>query len=328
MRLEFVREVDDPWTGLRVVALLNHTSLFEPVVTAIASNRLLWQIAAHGVLPVADKTLARPIVGRLFRLIARHVVRVTRQRDETWAEVLERLHDEEALIVILPEGRMKRRTGLDLDGNPMTIRGGIADILESVPDGRLFIGYSGGLHHVHAPGDRFPRLFRRVGDHQLVAVLAGLGQDPILRVDHAGGVMEPADVPGRLDAGTVGGADEHVIGDGGGGLLQLPQTTCADRPAARIGAQGRSRKGLTTRRPSMIWPSWRSSLNRISAPELSAVSTIRESQYDRRDTRLRRTAARTSPGWRVSTWSSQSASTARLAASADNGTASFRVTVT
>ena len=141
VRLEFVREVDDPWAGLRVVALLNHTSLFEPVLTAVAPNRLLWQIAAHGVLPVADKTLARPIIGRLYRFVARRVVRVTRRRDETWADVLERLHDEEALIVILPEGRMKRRTGLDLDGNPMTIRGGIADILESVPDGRLFIGY-------------------------------------------------------------------------------------------------------------------------------------------------------------------------------------------
>ena len=162
VRLEFVREVDDPWAGLRIVALLNHTSLFEPVLAAVAPNRLLWQIAAHGVVPVADKTLARPIVGRLFRFVARHVVRVTRRRDETWAEVLDRLHDAEALIVILPEGRMKRRTGLDLDGNPMTIRGGIADIIESVPDGRLFIGYSGGLHHVHAPGDRFPRLFRRV----------------------------------------------------------------------------------------------------------------------------------------------------------------------
>ena len=162
VRLEFVREVDDPWAGLRVVALLNHTSLFEPVLVAVAPNRLLWQIAAHGVLPVADKTLARPIVGRFFRFVARYVVRVTRQRDETWAEVLERLRDEKALVVILPEGRMKRRTGLDVDGNPMTIRGGIADILESVPDGRLFIGYSGGLHHLHAPGDRFPRLFRRI----------------------------------------------------------------------------------------------------------------------------------------------------------------------
>ena len=64
VRPEFVREVDDPWAGLRVVALLNHTSLFEPVLAAVAPNRLLWRIAAHGVVPVADKTLARPIVGR------------------------------------------------------------------------------------------------------------------------------------------------------------------------------------------------------------------------------------------------------------------------
>ena len=78
VRLEFVRGVDDPWAGLRVVALLNHTSLFEPVLAAVAPNRLLWRIAAHGVVPVADKTLARPIVGRLFRFVARHVVRVTR----------------------------------------------------------------------------------------------------------------------------------------------------------------------------------------------------------------------------------------------------------
>ena len=162
VRLEFVHKFDDPWTDLRVVALLNHTSLSESVLAARAPNRLLWQIAAHGVAPLADKTAVRPIVGRLFRFMARHVVSVTRERDETWAEVVDRLRDERALIVILPEGRMKRRTGLDLHGNPMTIRGGIADIIESVPDGRLFIGYSGGLHHIHAPGDRFPRLFRRV----------------------------------------------------------------------------------------------------------------------------------------------------------------------
>ena len=43
-----------------------------------------------------------------------------------------------------------------------TIRGGIADILGTVDTGRMLLAYSGGLHHVHAPGDRFPRLFRTV----------------------------------------------------------------------------------------------------------------------------------------------------------------------
>lgn len=160
VRLEWVRDVDEPWSGLRVLALLNHTSLFEPVLLSIVPNRVLWQLAARGVVPIADKTLARPIVGRLFRLIASQVVPVTRERDDTWTEVLEQVRDPEALIILCPEGRMKRRSGLDRDGNPMTIRGGIADILASMRGGRLFIAYSGGLHHIQAPGERLPRPFK------------------------------------------------------------------------------------------------------------------------------------------------------------------------
>jgi len=162
VRLEWLRPEADPWSGLRVLALLNHTSLFEPIFAAVAPNRLLWQIAAHGVIPIADKTMKRPLVGRFFRRIGQHVVSITRERDETWSAVLSRIHDPKALIVILPEGRMKRRSGLDSQGRPMTVRGGIADILESIPGGRLLLGYSQGLHHVHAPGDRRVRLFRRV----------------------------------------------------------------------------------------------------------------------------------------------------------------------
>ncbi len=162
VRLEWLREADDPWARLRVLALLNHTSLFEPVFLAAVPSRVLWQLATHGVVPIADKTAARPVLGRLFLLIAKHVVPVTREKDDTWEEVLRQVRDPEAVLIILPEGRMMRRTGLDLQGNPMTIRGGIADILEVIPDGRLFIGYSGGLHHIQAPGERFPRPFRSV----------------------------------------------------------------------------------------------------------------------------------------------------------------------
>ena len=160
VRLEWLREDDDPWADLRVLALLNHTSLFEPVFLAAVPSRVLWQLATHGVVPLADKTAARPILGRLFLLLAKHVVPVTREKDDTWEEVLRQVRDPEAVLLILPEGRMMRRTGLDLQGNPMTIRGGIADILNAMPDGRLFIAYSGGLHHIQAPGERFPRPFR------------------------------------------------------------------------------------------------------------------------------------------------------------------------
>ncbi|MDX1396070.1 MAG: hypothetical protein R3195_16930 [Gemmatimonadota bacterium] len=162
VRLEWIGEEDDPWADLRVLALLNHTSLFEPILVGAAPNRLIWQIAAHGVIPVADKTMDRPVVGRFFSLVAHTVIPITRERDDTWTLVMSRIHDPRALVVILPEGRMMRPSGLDLHGRPMTVRGGIADILATVDDGRILLVYSQGLHHIHAPGDRFPRLFKTV----------------------------------------------------------------------------------------------------------------------------------------------------------------------
>ncbi|HEY0783950.1 MAG TPA: hypothetical protein VGE98_15945, partial [Thermoanaerobaculia bacterium] len=53
-------------------------------------------------------------------------------------------------------------TGLDADGKPMTVRGGIADLIELIGEGRMLLGYSGGLHHVQVPGERFPRLFKTI----------------------------------------------------------------------------------------------------------------------------------------------------------------------
>jgi 1-acyl-sn-glycerol-3-phosphate acyltransferase len=146
--------------GTRIVAILNHTSLYEWLIAGYASTRLLWRFARHGVLPVAEKTMKRRI-GLFFGFIVRHVVVVTRQRDHTWDEVLTKV-DDRAIVVILPEGRMKRRTGLDSAGRPMTIRGGICDIIDALPSGRMLVVYSGGLHHIQAPGDRFPRPFKTI----------------------------------------------------------------------------------------------------------------------------------------------------------------------
>jgi hypothetical protein len=86
---------------------------------------------------------------------------VTRQRDATWDNVLNKV-DSRAIVIILPEGRMKRANGLDSTGREMTVRAGIADILEVLPDGRMLMVYSGGLHHVQVPGERLPRLFKTI----------------------------------------------------------------------------------------------------------------------------------------------------------------------
>ena len=150
----------DPWADIRLVAFLNHTSLFEPVFLGAVPPRFIWRLAAHGVVPAADKTTGRPLVGLIFKFIAHHVIAITRERDHTWFAVLNKI-DPQSMLVIAPEGRMKRENGLDLQGNPMSVRGGIADILLAVKEGRFLIAYSGGLHHVQAPG-RVPRIFKTV----------------------------------------------------------------------------------------------------------------------------------------------------------------------
>ena len=142
----------------RIIAILNHTSLYEPLIAGFAPYNLLWKFARHGVLPVAEKTMKRRI-GLFFKLLVRHPIVVTRQRDKTWYKVLSKA-DSKAITIILPEGRMKRANGLDSEGREMTVRGGIADIIEALPDGRILVVYSGGLHHIQVPGELLPTPFK------------------------------------------------------------------------------------------------------------------------------------------------------------------------
>ena len=153
-------EPDDYAAGTRIVALLNHTSLYEPLVAGYAPLNLLWKFARHGVLPVAEKTMKRRI-GVFFSMLVRHTVVVTRKRDSTWDNVLNKV-DSKAIVIILPEGRMMRANGLDSEGREMTVRGGIADILEVLPDGRMLVVYSGGLHHIQVPGELLPTPFKTI----------------------------------------------------------------------------------------------------------------------------------------------------------------------
>lgn len=150
----------NPWKNIRLVAFLNHTSLFEPVFLGGVPNSFIWRIAAHGVVPAADKTTGRPLVGLIFKFVAHHVIAITRERDHTWFQVLNKI-DPHSMVIIAPEGRMKRANGFDVSGKPMTVRGGIADILLATKEGRMLAAYSGGLHHVQVPG-RIPNVFKTV----------------------------------------------------------------------------------------------------------------------------------------------------------------------
>ena len=150
----------DRWRHIRLVVVLNHTSLFEPLFLGGVPLSFVWRIARHGVVPIASKTASRPLVGMFYKLIAARVISITRERDESWDVVLNHV-DPDAMMALLPEGRMKRRNGLDAAGQPMTVRGGVADIMLAIERGRMLLAYSGGLHHVQIPG-KIPNLFERV----------------------------------------------------------------------------------------------------------------------------------------------------------------------
>ncbi len=149
----------DPWANLRIVLLLNHTSLYEPLFAGFLPSRFLKNIAQNGLIPVADKTFCRPLVGRFYRIVAQNVVPITRERDNTWENFLQKIHPS-SLVIMAPEGRMKRANGLDAQGKPMSVRGGVADLIQAIPGGRMLIAYSGGLHHVQAPNQLIPKLFK------------------------------------------------------------------------------------------------------------------------------------------------------------------------
>jgi 1-acyl-sn-glycerol-3-phosphate acyltransferase len=147
------------WKKVRMIVFLNHTSLYEPLYIGFVPFPFLWRLSRKMVAPGADKTLNRPIVGLIWKLMGPGIYSISRKRDKTWRKFMEAVHNR-SVIVIAAEGRMKRPNGLDLNGRPMTVRSGVADILEHLSDGNILVAYSGGLHHVQKPGQTKPNFFK------------------------------------------------------------------------------------------------------------------------------------------------------------------------
>lgn len=152
---------EKPFDHARLMVLLNHTSLYEPLYIQALSFSFLWDFVGRANVPGADITLNRPIVGRLWKMMLPNISSITRKRDDSWSTYLNSIKPD-SIVMIAPEGRMKRPGGLDKFGKPMNVKGGVADILESLNDGAMILCLSGGLHHIQTPGQHFPRLFKPI----------------------------------------------------------------------------------------------------------------------------------------------------------------------
>lgn len=149
------------WSKIKLIIFLNHTSLYEFLYLGFLPNHFLRKLSKRMVAPAADKTLNRPLVGFFFKLFSPGMISITRKRDDSWVNFLESIY-EDSIILIAPEGRMKRKNGLDLDGNKLTVKPGVVDILSGLKNGDMIFAYSGGLHHVQIPDEGLPKLFKKL----------------------------------------------------------------------------------------------------------------------------------------------------------------------
>ncbi len=149
------------WKEIRLIVFLNHTSLWEGLYLGFLPVSFLRTLSKRMIAPGADKTLNRPLVGFLFKLLSPGIISISRKRDDTWTQFMDSIYPD-SVIIVLPEGRMKRPNGLDLHGQKMTVKGGVADVLQGLNSGQMMVAYSGGLHHVHMPGERGFRIFKKL----------------------------------------------------------------------------------------------------------------------------------------------------------------------
>lgn len=147
--------------NLRAIIFFNHTSLYEVLFIGAIPWNFLWTFVKKMVAPGADKTLNRPFVGMFWKIVFPQMLTISRKRDKTWDAFIDAIKDN-SITVIAAEGRMKRPNGLDADGKKMTIRGGNIDIIELLDEGNMLMVYSGGLHHVQAPGQMIPKIFKTI----------------------------------------------------------------------------------------------------------------------------------------------------------------------
>ena len=160
-KLNWIGNKPDSWDDISLILILNHTSLFEFVYGVTLPYSFLNNLSKKLVIPVADKTMNKPVAGLVFKYLAPHTVSLTRKRDDSWQKFLDTL-DGNKMCIFMPEGQMKRKNGLDKNGNPMQVKKGVYDLLKRYQDKKMALVYSHGLHHVMAPGDKVPKIFKSI----------------------------------------------------------------------------------------------------------------------------------------------------------------------
>lgn len=160
-KLNWVGQKPNDWNDVSLILILNHTSLFEFVYGVTLPFPFLKALSGRLVIPVADKTLNKPLSGFIMKNLAPKTIKLTRKRDDSWQDFLDQIESHN-ICIFMPEGQMKRQNGLDKNGNPMKVKTGVFELMQKYRGQNMVFLYSHGLHHIMAPGDKFPRIFKNV----------------------------------------------------------------------------------------------------------------------------------------------------------------------
>ena len=160
-KLNWIGQKPDDWNDVSLILVLNHTSLFEFVYGVTLPFDFLKALSSKLVIPVAEKTMKKPVSGFIFKYLAPHTISLTRKRDDSWQKFLDQIQQDN-ICIFMPEGQMKRKNGLDKNGNTMKVKTGVYELMQKYKGRKMALVYSHGLHHILAPGDKLPRMFKKV----------------------------------------------------------------------------------------------------------------------------------------------------------------------
>lgn len=160
-KLNWISKRPSDWSDVSLILVLNHTSLFEFVYSVTLPYSFLKELSRNLVIPVAQKTLDKPLAGFVFKNLTPKTIGLSRKRDESWKYFLENIQSEN-ICIFMPEGQMKRKNGLDKNGKPMKVKKGVYELMQKYRGKNMVLVYSHGLHHVFAPGDSFPKVFKKI----------------------------------------------------------------------------------------------------------------------------------------------------------------------
>lgn len=150
---------DRGFQDMKALFLMNHTSYADHMIFVLVPINVIYKMFWNARIAVAQHQVKN--FKGLLQYLENNIVPLSRQRDDSWNNYLSNANAK-SIFVMYPEGTRMSPEGLDKNGKKVRVKGGVADILELLPDGDIVILYLDGFYEILGAGMKFPKLFKKV----------------------------------------------------------------------------------------------------------------------------------------------------------------------